>query len=120
MSFVAPALFLFLGWVFVPVTYFVLCLWMVKRGACWLCYPAYFFLFGIIGGAFIALGLSPSGLAAICVLFLVTAAPVGCLCASVGLHLRRARGRFENVAMVLGYAYSGIILAPFLFGQLIN
>jgi len=103
----------------VPVLFIALCVWMAKRRVHWLCYPAYFFLFGIVGGGCIAVGLSPSGLAALCIVFLMMAAPIACLCASIALHTRRGRGRFENVAMVLGYCYSGFILMAFLVGQLI-
>ena len=108
-----------LGLVVVPAMFIGLCIWMVKRRVHWLCYPAYFFLFGVVGGACVALGLSPSGLAALCIVFLMVAAPIACLCASIALHTRRTRGRFENVAMILGYCYSGLLFMAFLVGQLL-
>ena len=106
------------GLLVVPASFIALCIWMAKRRVHWLCYPAYFFLFGIVGGACIALGFSPSGLAALCIVFLMTAAPIACFCSSVALHFRRQRGRFENVAMILGYGYSGLIFIAFHGGQL--
>ena len=95
----------------VPVIFLVFCGSMVECGTHWLCYPAYFFLFGIIGGVVIALGLSPSGLAATCIFFLATAAPAACLCSALALNRLSERGPFEKWAMILCYAYSGFFLA---------
>ena len=106
-----------LGVVIIPAAFLALCIWVALRRVHWLCYPAYFFLLGIAGGSCIALGLSPSGLAALCIVFLITVAPLACLLASVALHCQRVRGRFENVAMILGYCYSCLVLLAFLGGQ---
>lgn len=107
-----------LALVVIPAAFAALCTWMARKQAYWVCYPAYFFLFGIAGGGCIALGLSPSGLAALCILLLITAAPVACFLSSAVLNTRQNRGRFENMAMILGYAYSGLIITAFLVGQL--
>ena len=102
----------------VPALYLVFFFRMFRRSVHRLCYPAYFFLFGIVGGWCLAIGLSPSGLAAACIVFLLTLAPLACLGASACLNFCRNRGRFENTAMVLGYSYPGLIALAFAGGQL--
>jgi hypothetical protein len=89
MPFVTLA-FLSLAGGFVPLTYIGTCIWLFRQRVHWLAYLAYFVLFGIVGGACLALALSPSGLAAVCMVFLMTAGPVGCLACSVSLHMRRS------------------------------
>jgi len=108
------------GLIIVPAAFIGLCIRMALRRVHWLCYPAYFFLFGILGGGCIALSLSPSGLAALCIAFLMTVAPVACLSASVALQFQRARGCFENVAMILGYCYPSLVFLAFLAGHLFS
>ena len=107
-----------LAFAVVPALYLALCFRMARRKVHRLCYPAYFFLFGIAGGLCLAIGLSPSGLAAVCMVFLMTIAPLACLGASACLNFCRNRGRFENTAMVLGYTYSGLIALAFAGVQL--
>jgi hypothetical protein len=99
-----------LAFVVVPALFLALCFRMARRKVHRLCYPAYFFLFGIAGGFSLAIGFSPSGLAASCMVFLVTLAPLASLGASVRLNFCPNRGRFEKVAMILGYAYPGLLL----------
>lgn len=101
----------------VPALCLVLCFRMFRRNVHRLCYPAYFILFGIVGGLCLSVGLSPSGLAAACMVFLFTLAPLACFGASACLNFCRNRGRFESVAMVLGYSYSGLVLLAFVGGQ---
>jgi hypothetical protein len=91
---------------------------MYHKRTHWSAYIAYFVLFGIVGGGFLALGLSPSGLAAVCIVFLMTVAPVACLICSVGIQVRRDRSRVESLAMGLGYFYSGLLGALWLIGSL--
>jgi hypothetical protein len=109
-----------LALVVVPAVFLVLCFRMARRKVHRFCYPAYFFLFGIAGGLCLAVGLSPSGLAAACMVFLMTLAPLASLGASACLNFCRNRGRFENVAMILGYGYSGLILTAFVGGSLLS
>lgn len=99
-----------------PAGFTALCIGMISRRVHWLCYPAYFILFGIAGGACLALGLSPSGVAALIILFLITAGSIASFFASAAINARRNRCRFENVAMILGYVYSGLIFTAFLAG----
>lgn len=103
----------------IPALYFAFRSRMMKRNVHRLCYPAYFYLFGIAGGFCLAIGLSPSGLAAACMVFLMTLAPLASFVASVRLNACPDRGPFENVAMVLGYAYSGLVLTAFVGGSLL-
>ena len=108
--------FLALAGGFVPLAYIATCIWLFRRRIHWLAYLAYFVLFGIVGGACLALALSPSGLAAVCMVFLMTAGPVGCLVCSFSLQMRRARSRPESVAMVLGYCYGGSLAVLWVCG----
>ena len=54
----------------------------------------------------------PPGLAAASIAFLMTVAPLACLLSSVALNSRAKRGRFENVAMTIGYAYPASMVMP--------
>ncbi|RYD61239.1 MAG: hypothetical protein EOP83_17510 [Verrucomicrobiaceae bacterium] len=104
----------------VPALYLAFLSLMRKRNVHRHCYPAYFYLFGIAGGYCLAVGLSPSGLAAACMVFLITVAPLACFIASMRLKSCQNRGRFENVAMILGYVYSGLIMTTFVGGILFS
>jgi hypothetical protein len=112
----ATLTFLSLAFGFVPLAYIGTCIWLFRRRVHWLAYVAYFVLFGIVGGACLALALSPSGLTAICIVFLMTAGPVGCLACSAGLQKRRSRSRPESVAMIIGYCYAGLLAALWVSG----
>ncbi len=100
----------------VPLAYIATCIWLFRRRVHWLAYVAYFVLFGIVGGACLALALSPSGLTALCMVFLMTAGPVGCLASSLGLQTLRSRSRPESVAMILGYCYGGLLAVLWISG----
>jgi len=103
-----------------PALYLALRARTRKRNVHPLCYPAYFFLFGIAGGLCLAMGLSPSGLAAARMVFLMTLAPSACFVTSVRLNFCPNRGRLENVAMALGYVYPGLILTAFVGVNLLS
>jgi len=79
-------------------------------------YIAYFVLFGLVGGACLALALSPSGLAALCIVFLMTVGPIGSLVCSLGLQLIRTRSKAETIAMILGYSYTLLFALLWLAG----
>jgi hypothetical protein len=118
MDYVFTWVFLALAFVVVPLTYFAFCVWMVFQRVSWLCYPAYFVLFGTVGGWCLAIGMSPSGLAASCMIFLLTLAPLSCLISSVVLQLRGGRTRIEKVAMISGYVYPVLLVDFCLVGQI--
>ncbi len=112
----ATVAFLCLAGGFVPLAYIGICIWLFRRRVHWLAYVAYFVLFGIVGGGCLALALSPSGLAAVCLVFLMTAGPVGSLACSVGLQMRYSRSRPESVAMVAGYCYASLVAVLWVSG----
>ena len=68
-----------------------------------------FFLFGTIGGWFLAFGLSPSGLAAMCIVFLMTAAPVALFAASLSLCRVKNRTIYHKIPMWSGFAYPAVL-----------
>ena len=68
-----------------------------------------FFLFGTIGGWLLALGLSPSGLAALCSVFLMTAAPIALFVSSVGLSTMKNKTIYHRIAMWSGFSYSAVL-----------
>lgn len=79
---------------------------------------AFFFLFGTLGGWALAYLLSPSGLAALCTLAMVTAAPLALLISSILLARQAERTRFHRFAMWAGFAYCGLLLLGVLAGGL--
>ena len=86
------------------------CFWLLYGVMCELEVPRrptlpFFFVFGTVGGWLLAFALSPSGLAANCVVFLVTAAPLALLSSSVYLAVRSERTLFHRVAMWSGFGY---------------
>jgi hypothetical protein len=97
-----------------PVAYLALCAWMYLRRVWWFTYLAFFFIFGAIGGWCFALAMSPSGLTATSIVFLVSFAVVACLTAAVVLHFRKQKGPFEKLAMFGGYAYPLLVVANFI------
>ena len=74
----------------------------------------FFFVFGTVGGWLLAFALSPSGLAAVCVIVLVTAAPLALLASSIYLAVRSERTVFHRVAMWSGFGYTVALSIMFL------
>ena len=99
--------FLGLALCVIPASYIALCVWMVTRRAHWWSYVAHFFLFGTVGGWCLAFGLSPSPLAALCLLFLLVTSPV-CILTSFWLESRSNCNAFDRAAVVGGYVYLGL------------
>jgi len=108
--------FLLLAGAIVPLAYIGTCVWLFRRRVHWMTYIAYFVLFGLVGGACLALALSPSGLAALCIVFLMTVGPIGSLVCSLGLQLIRTRSKAETIAMILGYSYTLLFALLWLAG----
>lgn len=79
-----------------------------------------FFLFGTIGGWMLAFALSPSGLAAMCIIFLMTAAPIALFVASVGLSSMRNKTIYHRVAMWSGFTYPVFLGLFFAAGFLLD
>lgn len=61
-----------------------------------------------------AYAVSPSGLTAVSILFLISVAFVACLASALILQFRKQKSRFELIAMIGGYAYPLLIVAFFI------
>ena len=72
-----------------------------------------FLIFGTIGGWILAFALSPSGLTAICIIFLVTLAPIALLISSICLSYLKNLTVYHRIPMWCGFAYP-VALALFL------
>jgi hypothetical protein len=117
MEHLSNVIFLGLALLIIPAAYVTVCLKMFRMypaGPSRFCYFAYYILFGTVGGWCLAIGLSPSGLAALCIMFLMTIAPLACLVSSLVLQSRRTRTRYEEVAIIGGYSYLGLLVVWFL------
>jgi len=114
MGILLNILFLGLALIVIPLAYIALCLRMKSHNTPRLCYAAYFVLFGTVGGWCLALGLSPSGLTAMCIVFLATVAPLACLVSSLTLQFGPIRTQFEEIAIIGGYSYIGLLIVWFI------
>ena len=103
--------------VVIPVAFIRWCVLLRRRSAPWQVYVAYFFLFGTVGGWALALGLSPSGLAAVSLLFLAVIAPIACLASSLLLYTWPEHRDIDSVAAVLALTYAVGVVGLFLAGQ---
>ena len=92
-----------------PAGYVGVCRSMRQRGVPHAPYIPFFLLFGTVGGWVLAFMLSPSGLAAMCVVLMVSAAPLAVLIASAYLAFRRERTPFHRFAIWGGFAYCGLL-----------
>ena len=79
-----------------------------------------FCLFGTIGGWLLAFALSPSGLAAMCIIFLITIAPIVLLVASVRLSALKTKTIYHRISMWSGFSYPGVIGLFFALGFLLD
>ncbi len=70
---------------------------------------AMFFLFGTVGGWLLAFALSPSGLTAMCIIFLLTVAPIALFVASVNLTSVKDRTIYHRISMWSGFLYPAIL-----------
>ena len=79
-----------------------------------------FCLFGTIGGWLLAFALSPSGLAAMCIVFLITIAPIVLFVASVRLSAMKNKTIYHRVSMWSGFSYPGVLGLFFALGFLLD
>ena len=77
-----------------------------------------FFAFGTVGGWMLAFALSPSGLTAMCIIFLVTAAPVALLITSFRLSLLKNLTVYHRIPMWCGFAYPAALALSFVVATL--
>lgn len=68
-----------------------------------------FFLFGTMGGWMLAFALSPSGLAATCIVFLFTAAPIALFVTSARLSSMKNKTGYHRVSMWSGFSYPVVL-----------
>ncbi len=87
---------------------------MFRRRVWWFTYLAYFCLFGAFGGLCFALAMSPSGITAMSLVFLISVVFVACLTSAIVLQLKKERNRFERYAMIGGYLYPLLVVVWFL------
>jgi len=80
----------------------------------------FFFLFGTVGGWLLALSLSPSGLAASCMVLMITAAPIAVLASSIYLAIRAECSIYHRVALWSGFAYPAILVIFVIVAALIS
>jgi len=64
-----------------------------------------FCIFGTIGGWFLAMALSPSGLAAMCVVFLITVSPIALLITSPVTSSKRRQSLYHKISAWIGFSY---------------
>ena len=88
-----------------PAGYIATCVWLRKQHAWWFLYLAYFALFGTLGGWTFAFAMSPSGITAASIVFLMTAALVACATSAVIVTFRKKKSRAEWIALAGGYLY---------------
>lgn len=100
---------LFLALVACPIAYGWILSRMRARAAPNIPVLPMFFLFGTLGGWLLAFALSPSGLAALCTIFLTMAAPTALLASSIDLARLKARSSYHNTAMWFGFSYPGLL-----------
>lgn len=88
-----------------PASYVATCRWLQKQQAWSFLYAAYFILFGTLGGWVFAVAMSPSGIAAASIVFLMTVALAACLISAVIVTFKKQKKRAEWIALTGGYAY---------------
>jgi len=104
-----PLVLLGLAFLIWPACYVILIVRMRSVGIARPPWLPLFFLFGTFGGWLLAFALSPSGLTAICVLFLATAAPLSVLMSSIYLVCRPERSIYHRIALWGGFAYVAML-----------
>jgi hypothetical protein len=101
--------FAFLALLVCPAAYVTLCVRMRRSGIQRPPYVPFFFVFGTVGGWMLALALSPSGLAAVSLIFLATLTPLTLIASSVYLMARPERSTYHRVALWSGFTYPALL-----------
>src|SRR5713226_2637528 len=102
-------IFAVFGLLVCPSAFITLCVRMRRSGVRRPPYVPFFFLFGTVGGWTLALALSPSGLAASCIIFLLTAAPLALVASSIYLVARSERSCYHRLALWSGFTYPAFL-----------
>lgn len=103
-----------------PIGYIRLCDSMRERDVPRPPRVAFFFLFGTVGGWVLAFMLSPSGLAAMCIVLMLSLAPLAMLACSTYLAVQPERTSFHRFAMWSGFAYCGILTLGVITAMLVH
>ena len=98
-------IFAVLGLLVCPAGYIALCVRMHKSGIQRPPYIPFFFVFGTVGGWMLALALSPSGLTAMSLIFLVTLTPLALVASSIYLVFQSERSSYHRFALWSGFTY---------------
>ncbi len=69
-----------------------------------------FCIFGTFGGWFLALALSPSGLAAICMMFLLTVSPIALIMTSAVTWSKRKQSIYHRISALIGFTYLVLLI----------
>jgi len=75
----------------------------------------YFVIFGTVGGWMLAIALSPSGLAASSIVFLMTIGLLSLIATHVYLALISDKTKYHKIAIILCYSYYGIIASLLIY-----
>ena len=94
-----------LAGIILPAAYLAVYSWLKKQHAWPFLYFAYFCLFGAVGGWVFAFAMSPSGLTASSIVFLITVVALAFVFSSVVLTFKKKKGRAEWIALIGGYFY---------------
>jgi len=103
-----------------PACYLILCIRMRRSGISRPPYLPFFFIFGSFGGWLLAFGLSPSGLAASSIVFLVTLAPLSLLASAIWLWRSRTLSRYHRAAFYGSLSYFGFLVAFMCIASLVS
>ena len=116
-------LFLIIAFIVCPTVYFYVVERMNKDEvknppqACLFC------IVGTVGGWFLALGISPSGLTALCMMFLIFVSPIAVIITSFVTRQEKHQSRYHKMISFLGLIYSilfGLCVLAVLTIQVIN
>jgi hypothetical protein len=102
-------LFAVLGLLVCPAVFIRLCARMRKSGIQRPPYIPFFLVLGTVGGWMLALGLSPSGLTAVSLLFLATVAPLALVASSIYLVIQSERSGYHRYAVLSGFMYAALL-----------
>ena len=80
----------------------------------------YFFLFGTVGGWLLAFVFSPSGLAAVCLFCLLTAAPIALVGSALVVGIRPERTLYHKIAIWSGVAYPSMLILLITIGGVLD
>jgi hypothetical protein len=106
--------------VLLPCAYLGLCVWMLTKKIPRPPLVSYFLLFGVLGGWTFAFAMSPSGLAALSIVFLGVIAPMGTLLGAALVLRRRSLTWYHRCALYLSLSYPVAVVVAVLCVVLVS